>query len=231
MEKPADHGPLPMLLYGLTGVTGLVDAVSYLKLGHVFVANMTGNIVFLGLSFGGASDVSYVASLTATGAFFIGAVAGGRLGLRAGRHRGRLLAIACLLEIALVAGALGVLELGLGPDAALAERTMIVLLALAMGFQSATARRIGVPDLSTTVLTMTLTGIAADSRFAGGRNPNLARRLAAAGSMCLGAAVGAYCILRFGVAPVLVLATVLLVGVWSVGHRSRASVATWTAGC
>jgi uncharacterized membrane protein YoaK (UPF0700 family) len=39
-------------LLGLTVVTGLVDAVSYLRLGRVFVANMTGNVVFLGLSAG-----------------------------------------------------------------------------------------------------------------------------------------------------------------------------------
>src|SRR5215210_6908099 len=41
------HGPLPPLLLGLTLVTGLVDAFSYLLLGHVFVANMAGNVVFL----------------------------------------------------------------------------------------------------------------------------------------------------------------------------------------
>ncbi len=41
------HGPLPPLLVGMTLVTGLVDAFSYLVLGHVFVANMTGNVVFL----------------------------------------------------------------------------------------------------------------------------------------------------------------------------------------
>lgn len=39
------HGPLPVLLVCLTVVTGLVDAFSYLRLGHVFVANMTGNVV------------------------------------------------------------------------------------------------------------------------------------------------------------------------------------------
>ena len=44
------HGPLPLLLMLLTTVTGLVDAVSYLALNHVFVANMTGNVVFLGFA-------------------------------------------------------------------------------------------------------------------------------------------------------------------------------------
>jgi uncharacterized membrane protein YoaK (UPF0700 family) len=63
------HGPLPPLLLLLTVVTGLVVAVSYLKLGHVFVANMTGNVVFLGFALGGAPDLSAPASLTAMGAF------------------------------------------------------------------------------------------------------------------------------------------------------------------
>jgi hypothetical protein len=53
---PADpgHGPLPLLLLALTVVTGLVDAVSILRLGRVFVANMTGNVVFTGFAVTGA---------------------------------------------------------------------------------------------------------------------------------------------------------------------------------
>ena len=43
------HGPLPPLLVSMTLVTGLVDAFSYLVLGHVFVANITGNVVLLRL--------------------------------------------------------------------------------------------------------------------------------------------------------------------------------------
>ena len=38
---------LLLALLGLTAVTGVVDAASYLGLGHVFTANMTGNVVFL----------------------------------------------------------------------------------------------------------------------------------------------------------------------------------------
>ena len=63
------HGPLPVLLVGLTVVTGLVDAFSYLRLGHVFVANMTGNVVFLGLALAGVGEVSIAASLLAVVAF------------------------------------------------------------------------------------------------------------------------------------------------------------------
>jgi hypothetical protein len=58
---PGREGPdglLPPLLLLLTVVTGLVDAASYLKLGHVFVANMTGNVVFLGFAIAGAGGLS-----------------------------------------------------------------------------------------------------------------------------------------------------------------------------
>ena len=56
LAQDARHGPLPVLLIVLTVVTGLVDAVSYLNLGHVFVANVTGNVVFLGFAAAGASQ-------------------------------------------------------------------------------------------------------------------------------------------------------------------------------
>jgi uncharacterized membrane protein YoaK (UPF0700 family) len=65
---------LPLLI--LTVVTGLVDAVSYLQLGRVFVANMTGNVVFLGFAVAGAQDFSIAASLTAVAAFLVGAAIG-----------------------------------------------------------------------------------------------------------------------------------------------------------
>src|SRR5215211_6579596 len=88
------HGPLPPLLLALTVVTGLVDAFSYLLLGHVFVANMTGNVVFLGFALAGASGFSVTASLVALGAFSLGALAGGRLSTALGAHRGHLLGVA-----------------------------------------------------------------------------------------------------------------------------------------
>jgi hypothetical protein len=40
--------PLTRALLVLTFTTGLVDAVSFLGLGHVFTTNMIGNIVLLG---------------------------------------------------------------------------------------------------------------------------------------------------------------------------------------
>src|SRR5438874_6766954 len=77
-RRAGRHGPLPPLLLGLTLVTGLVDAFSYLLLGHVFVANMTGNVVFLGFALAGATGFSIAASLVALGSFVCGALLGGK---------------------------------------------------------------------------------------------------------------------------------------------------------
>ena len=224
------HGPLPALLLVLTGVTGLVDAVSYLKLGHVFVANMTGNVVFLGFAVADAADFSVSASLIATAAFLVGALAGGAIGSSAGHHRARLLAIATSLQIALVGAALVTSIVALDLDAPLARHALIALLALAMGLQNATARRLGVPDLTTTVLTLTLTGLAADSTLVGGRNPRPTWRLLATATMFLGAAVGAVLVFHVGVAAVLVLALALLALTGIASWRLWSSSAPWTVG-
>jgi len=88
------HGPLPVLLVCLTVVTGLVDAFSYLRLGHVFVANMTGNVVFLGFGLAGVGEISIVASLFAVFAFALGAAVSGRWAAGRALHRGHLLSAA-----------------------------------------------------------------------------------------------------------------------------------------
>src|SRR5882762_5282392 len=105
MRSTSPDGPPPVLLLVLTGVTGLVDAVSYLKLGHVFVANMTGNVVFLGFAIAGAKEFSVAASLVAIAAFLVGALAGGRLGASMVDRHQRFFAIAILLKLGLVGAA------------------------------------------------------------------------------------------------------------------------------
>ena len=90
------------MLVTLTFVTGVVDATSYLKLGHVFVANMTGNVVFLGSRMAGASGLSAGASLIALGAFLLGAFGGGWLGGRNSAHRGRMLRAANIAQASLI---------------------------------------------------------------------------------------------------------------------------------
>jgi len=211
----------------LTVGTGLLDAVSYLKFGHVFVANMTGNVVFLGFAVAGASDVSVSASLLALVAFLAGALVGGRVGIRYGEHRGRLLAAAIAIESVLVAAALLVaVQRGTALDEA-ARNAVVVLLAVAMGAQNATARTLGVPDLTTTVLTLTLTGLAADSRWAGGTSPRWSRRLAAVAAMLAGALVGGFLVLHVSLAAALGAATALLLANGLVTHRLASPSAPW----
>ena len=200
--------PFVPLLFVLTIVTGLVDAVSYLALGHVFVANMTGNVVFLGFAVAGAPDFSIPASLLAIAGFLVGAFAGGHLISRIGQNRSGFVATTMLVKLALVGVAFVVAMATL--DSIAARYALIVLLALAMGLQNAAARHVAVPDLTTTVLTLTLTGIGADSKLAGGSNPRFNRRLLATGLMFLGAGVGAFLVLRVGVGAVLLLTLILL---------------------
>src|SRR5258708_8597594 len=88
------HGPLPPLLVGLTLVTGLVDAFSYLELGRVFVANMTGNVVFLAFALGGAAGFVWWASVLGILTFIAGAFAGGRIRAAHGHHHGNHLLLA-----------------------------------------------------------------------------------------------------------------------------------------
>src|SRR5713226_9026206 len=101
VDRP--HGPLPALLICLTVVTGLVDAFSYLVLGHVFVANMTGNVVFLGFGLAGAPDFAILDSLVALVSFGLGAVVGGKLAARVGGHRGKHLSTATTIQAVFLA--------------------------------------------------------------------------------------------------------------------------------
>ncbi|MFG3012922.1 YoaK family protein [Streptomyces cinerochromogenes] len=230
LAPPRDdrHGPLPPLMLTLTLVTGLVDAVSYLALGHVFVANMTGNVVFLGFALGGAATLSALASVVALAAFLLGALSGGRLGTRFAGNRGQLLTTATAVQTALVAVAVAVTAVAGGRVGTGVEYTLIVCLGLAMGLQNAVARRLGVPDLTTTVLTLTLTGLAADSAPAGGAAPRPGRRILSVLAMLLGALAGAGLVLHGHLVLTLVLCLLLLALTSVVTHRLSASGAAWT---
>ena len=218
------HGPLSPLLLVLTVVTGLVDAFSYLVLGHVFVANMTGNVVFLAFALVGARGFSFAASFVALCAFLTGAGASGRLVVHLGaERRGRMLAVGSGCEVVLVATAVVVGWTAAPPGSGATRYGLIVLLGLAAGLQNGTARKLAVPDLTTTVLTSTLAGAAFDSRAGGGSGSRAGRRGLAVGAMFVGALVGAACVLHVGKPVGLLVALVLLVPVAGVaGKLSRA---------
>jgi uncharacterized membrane protein YoaK (UPF0700 family) len=208
MNTATPRDPLVILLYSLTVTTGLVDAVSVLGLGRVFTANMTGNVVFLGFAIGGAPGFSVPRCLAALVGFLVGAALGGRLGMRMeNAPRRRWLSIVALVEAGLLfiaAWAARDYDMNkLDPVSQL--YAMIVLTAIAMGLRNATVRHLSVADLTTTVLTLTLTGIAADSSIAGGSNPRWARRAGAVALMFGGAAIGAALVYAAGLATPLLL--------------------------
>ncbi|MBD0691663.1 YoaK family protein [Streptomyces sp. CBMA123] len=221
LKADPEHGPLVPMLLVLTLVTGVVDAVSYLELGHVFVANMTGNVVFLGFALAGAPGLSATASLAALAAFLLGALAGGHLARHLPGHRGRLLTVAVAAQAGLLAVST-VLAAAAGHSSDPARYTLIGLLALAMGGQNAVVRSLKVPDLTTTVLTMTLTALAADRTGT--------RRLASAVWMFAGALLGAVLVLHTAVPVALAVALALVAAVAALTHHAAKPVPApaWT---
>jgi len=202
---------IPYALLGMTAVTGLVDAVSFLSLGRVFTANMTGNIVLLAFATAHVSGLSIARSVTALLAFVVGAILGGRVMARTSADaQVRFAARAFLLEVAFLFAAS---FCGIGYRADLLDNSfqpfaLIGFTALAMGTRNAAVRKLTIPDLTTTVLTLTITGIGADSTLANGNNPRLTRRVASVASMFLGAALGAV-VIHYSISATLWLATTI----------------------
>jgi len=180
-------------LLAMTAVSGIVDAVSFIALGHVFTANMTGNIVFLGFAIGGVADLSMWRSLLALAFFMSGAVLGGWMTRTMNpQDPGSTPVHALAVETILlwVASAVSIGFRAPYEDNKLKIALVIALTAVAMGLRNAVVRKLGVPDLTTTVLTLTIVGFAADSSLAGGNNPRLGRRAAAVLAMLTGAIAG-----------------------------------------
>jgi uncharacterized membrane protein YoaK (UPF0700 family) len=207
--------PLTRALLVLTFTTGLVDAVSYLGLGRVFSANMTGNVVLLGFGIAGSGGLPVVAPLVSLAAFLAGAVAGGVLAKRLGDRHPQHIATTLAIEVSLL-GIAAVLAavITIHPNAPSGD-ILIALLALAMGVRNATVRTLAIPDLTTTVLTMTLTAMAADSPLTGGSGQGLTRRVSAVAAMLTGALAGALLLKASLVLP-LVAAAVLALLTWLV---------------
>ncbi|WP_405917255.1 YoaK family protein [Streptomyces sp. NBC_00728] len=195
-------------LLSLTVVSGLIDAVSYLGLGHVFTANMTGNVVVLGFAAAGAPGFSVPHTLTSLCCFLAGAVTGGRIAVRFGDGSRRNWARGTFAAEAVLTAACAAVAFA-APGATATAYTLIAVTAFAMGLRNATVRRLGVADLTTTVLTMTLTGLAADSRLGGGAGHNSPRRTGSVLAMLAGALLGAWLVLHHGLAiPLLIAALV-----------------------
>ena len=223
---PEASSPLVVALFGLTFVTGVIDAVSFLGLGHVFTANMTGNVVLLGFALGGTADLSVSRSLAALCAFATGSVFGGRLTNERQRTPARQLLIAMHAEVLFLCLAAAA-ALTAGGDTSFARLSpVIVLTAVAMGLRNAVVRKLAVPDLTTTVLTLTVTGLAADSVLAGGVAPRSSRRMLSILAMGSGALAGTMLLRLFGMWVALIVAAFVVAGLalylylseWSTKH-------------
>ncbi len=195
----------------LTASTGAVDGVSYLALDRVFTGNMTGNVLFIGFGLVGIQGIPVVNNLIALLTFMIGAVLASRI-TRAGGGRLRLPASSVVLLMigTLLTLALSVVWIQVGR---LDTPIMIVitgLLALLLGAQAAAVKHIGIRDLSTAVVTMTMVNLSTDSRLAGGRGTSWSRRLGAILTMGLGALASAGVTLHFGGAYALLLAGIIM---------------------
>jgi uncharacterized membrane protein YoaK (UPF0700 family) len=202
VTSPVSHRLTVTGLLLLTFGTGMIDAISVLVLGHVFVANMTGNVIFLGFWFAQQNVVDMTAAVVAFASFLSGAVIGGRFSRHLQHDTRRWVTVALaaecvlLLTLSILAG-VGVLDYR--------DNTKLILiagLAVAFGSQNATARQFGIQELSTTVLTSTIVGFGVDSRLAGGKGERGRLRLSVVLTMCAGAVVGAT-LSRFMVAPVI----------------------------
>jgi uncharacterized membrane protein YoaK (UPF0700 family) len=209
VASPVSERLTVVCLLLLTFSTGIVDAISVLVLGHVFVANMTGNVIFLGFWFVPHTVVDVTAALVAFVSFVAGAILGGRLSRHLDDDVRRWLTVALGIEVAIlvtlsILSGTGVLDYH--------DNTKLILiagLAVTFGSQNATARQFGIQELSTTVLTTTIVGIGFDSRLAGGTGRREKLRYSVVLTMCAGAMAGAT-VTRWAVAPVIALAAVVV---------------------
>ncbi|MET0447705.1 MAG: YoaK family protein [Aeromicrobium sp.] len=220
---PRDGFHLALML-ALTFSTGVIDAVGYLGLDRVFTGNMTGNVVILGMAIVGADDLPVLGPLLALAGFMAGAALGGRVLRVAGPGWTRRttvlfgLVAAVMLVVAVVLFTL---------DGDFSERvgiTITTVLGAAMGVQAATARFIAVKDVTTVVVTSTITGLAADSVLGTGTgNGHSLRRASAVLLILAGAAAGA-ALLKWELGAGLVLsgAITLVVTVLGALHAKHA---------
>lgn len=211
VSSPVYHRLTIAALLLLTVATGLADAISVLLLGHVFVANMTGNVIFLGICLvpKSKSGIDLIAGMVAVIVFVVGTIVGGRLTRTLGHDPRRWITTALGTEVSILA-ALSLLAGG--GVLRYHDNTRLFLiggLALTFGLQNATAREFGIQELSTTMLTSTIVAIGAESRLAGGTGGRNSLRFSAITALCGGAVLGAV-LSRVTVAPVFGLAAAVI---------------------
>ncbi len=206
------------MLFVMTFVTGLIDAVTYLGLGHVFAANQTGNVIVLGFALVGAGQTSVSGALTSFASFVLGAAFSGWTTPRLERA----IRSGTRVMLALEAGLL-VLAAALSMLSPVFATVVVGILAFAMGMRNATLQHLGHGTVSTTVLTTTLSGLAGSGLMRG--NWQVVRpRLAAVVAMLLGAMCGAL-LIQYGILVVLGLGAALTLAI-SIQYSARGALPT-----
>lgn len=206
-------------MLALTLSTGVIDAVGYLGLDRVFTGNMTGNVVILGMALVSGTGLPILGPAVALAGFMFGAAVAGRV-LRdtvaawAARTTGVFLAVAGVLIAAIVV----ILAWNSPPEPVLLGVT--AALGLAMGMQAATARNISVKDVTTVVVTSTITGLAADALLGDRGMQPWKRRVAAIVLIGSGAALGAL-LLQIDITLGMGLSAAITIAVAILGHHTR----------
>ncbi|MEH1168252.1 YoaK family protein [Micromonospora sp. CPCC 205539] len=202
------------LVVVLTFLTGSADAIGFLSLGGAFSSVMTGNMVLLGLSAGRGEAELALTSGCAIVSFITGVLAGARLAGSAQPDDPvwpRRVTWALVLELAVFVVFLVVWEVNLPHHDDRVDLALLMLSAAALGVQSSAIQRFGVPGLSSTYLTGTLTSLIAG---VAARSPWRSLRPKAHVLLALmtGAAVGALVALHLPLwAPALLIVPLVLV--------------------
>jgi uncharacterized membrane protein YoaK (UPF0700 family) len=213
-------------MLALTFSTGIADAVGYLGLDKVFTGNMTGNVVILGMAVAGAEDLPVAGPVVALAAFLAGAALAGRM-LRPvaagwGRRTTAVLVVVAALLVA-VAGALALADDSSSTESGYPRAVELAVaagLALAMGAQAGAARHLAVKDVTTVVVTSTITGLAADSVLGRAVPQPWVRRVLAV--LLIGAGAGAGALLvQVHLAGGVALSAIITVVVALVGRRTQ----------
>jgi uncharacterized membrane protein YoaK (UPF0700 family) len=181
-----------LLLIGLTFAAGCVDAISYLALGRVFTANMTGNILLLGLAVAQSMGAQTERSGVALAAF----AAGVAIAANVGRPRGQQevwpvrVTLALAVEVVLLVGFAAAWWSFQGRPAAVGVLGLVALCGLAMGMQSMIARQLAVRGVSTTFVTGTLTTLVSDLGTLTGPPGGWSLNAGVLAALLLGAVIG-----------------------------------------
>jgi uncharacterized membrane protein YoaK (UPF0700 family) len=214
------------LLLTLTAAAGSVDAISYLGLGRVFTANMTGNLVLLGVAIGQGQLSGSLRSVIAFAGFAVGVLIGAHV---TGETEPdavwpRAVSGAMLGELGLLLAFLVGWEIAGNQPTTLALDLLVAISAIAMGLQTAAVRRLHVVGVTTTFVTGTLTSLVAELAAVGPSRSRWQLWAATLACMVTGAAAGAA--LFIGWRPGAPLVAMLLVGVvLAVAWRTQSGLA------